>query len=126
MRGLRGCFKRRRIRGQRLGLPAAQQAPKGYRRRDHGTPVKPRAARKYAVGPIAGHAADNPNTHSDPGLRSTIISSNGETELMKNYRHILCGTDFSPASDDACIPAMELARGSGAKLTLLHVIDHFP
>ena len=45
---------------------------------------------------------------------------------MKNYRHILCGTDFSAASDNACIRARELARESGAKLTLLHVVDHFP
>jgi universal stress protein A len=45
---------------------------------------------------------------------------------MKSYRHILCGTDFSPASDDACIRALELARGSGAELTLLHIVDHFP
>ena len=45
---------------------------------------------------------------------------------MKTYRHILCGTDFSAASDDACVRALELARGSGAKLTLLHVVDHFP
>lgn len=45
---------------------------------------------------------------------------------MKNYRHILCGTDFSAASDDACMRARELARESGAKLTLLHVVDHFP
>ena len=45
---------------------------------------------------------------------------------MKSYRHILCGTDFSAASDDACVRALELARRSGAKLTLLHVVDHFP
>lgn len=45
---------------------------------------------------------------------------------MKTYRHILCATDFSTPSDDACRRASELARESAAKLTLLHVVDHFP
>ncbi len=45
---------------------------------------------------------------------------------MRSYRHILCGTDFSADSDDACMRAKELAKGSGARLTLLHVVDHFP
>ena len=46
--------------------------------------------------------------------------------MMKTYKHILCGTDFSPASDEACDRASRLAEESGAKLTLLHVVDHFP
>jgi len=45
---------------------------------------------------------------------------------MKPYRHILCATDFSPFCDRACIRAAELAQEAGAKLTLLHVVDHFP
>ena len=44
---------------------------------------------------------------------------------MKSYRHILCATDFSPYCDRACVHAAKLAKGSGAKLTLLHVVDHF-
>ncbi len=44
---------------------------------------------------------------------------------MKPYRHILCATDFSPYCDRACIHAAKLAKESGAKLTLLHVVDHF-
>lgn len=45
---------------------------------------------------------------------------------MKSYRHVLCATDFSPFCDRACGHAATLAKESGAKLTLLHVVDHFP
>lgn len=45
---------------------------------------------------------------------------------MKSYRHILCATDFSSYSDQACAQALTLAREAGAKLTLLHVVEHFP
>lgn len=45
---------------------------------------------------------------------------------MKSYRHILCATDFSKFCDNTCVHAAKLAKESGAKLTLLHVVDHFP
>jgi len=45
---------------------------------------------------------------------------------METYQHILCATDFSPFCDRACIHAAKLAKESDAKLTLLHVVDHFP
>lgn len=45
---------------------------------------------------------------------------------MAAYQHILCATDFSECSDEACAHAAELAQKSSARLTLLHVIDHFP
>lgn len=45
---------------------------------------------------------------------------------MKSYRHILCATDFSPVCDLVYAYAAQLARESGAKLTLLHVVAHFP
>lgn len=45
---------------------------------------------------------------------------------MKSYRHILCATDFSPYCDRASVHAAKLAKESGAKLTLLHVVDYFP
>ena len=45
---------------------------------------------------------------------------------MKNYRHILCPTDFSDHCRAAVERAMELAQHYGARLTLLHVIDYFP
>ena len=45
---------------------------------------------------------------------------------MKPYRHILCVTDFSIFSDRACVHAQTLAKRSGAALTLMHVVDHFP
>lgn len=45
---------------------------------------------------------------------------------MGNYQHILCATDFSECSDEACAHAAELAQESSARLTLLHVVDHFP
>ncbi len=45
---------------------------------------------------------------------------------MKSNRHILCATDFSSYSDRACAHALALAQETGAKLTLLHVVEHFP
>lgn len=45
---------------------------------------------------------------------------------MKSYRNILCATDFSSFSDRACVHATKLAKESGATLTLLHVVEHFP
>lgn len=45
---------------------------------------------------------------------------------MDNYRHILCATDFSTASDLACARAATLSQCCDARLTLLHVVDKFP
>ncbi len=45
---------------------------------------------------------------------------------MSEYSHILFATDFSPASDHAGRRAVEIARRYDARLTLLHVIEHFP
>jgi len=45
---------------------------------------------------------------------------------MKNYKHILCTSDFSPYSDEAFSCALKLAKEMSAKLTLLHVVDYFP
>jgi universal stress protein A len=45
---------------------------------------------------------------------------------MSTHQHILCVTDFSQDSDRACATAVELAELEGARLTLLHVIEHFP
>lgn len=45
---------------------------------------------------------------------------------MEPYRHILFATDLSEADEAAAIRAADLMRCWGAKLTLLHVIEHFP
>lgn len=45
---------------------------------------------------------------------------------MKLYRHILAAADFSAPSEAAARKAAELARCTGAELTLLHVVDYFP
>ena len=39
------------------------------------------------------------------------------------FRHILAPTDFSDYSQQAVVSAFELARTSGAKLTILHVVE---
>lgn len=49
-----------------------------------------------------------------------------ERTTLKEYRRILVATDFSPASEAAARRAVALARQSGARLLLLHVIAHFP
>lgn len=45
---------------------------------------------------------------------------------MKNYKDILCATDFSDHCRLAAERAVDLARLYGARLTLLHVVEHFP
>ena len=45
---------------------------------------------------------------------------------MKRYKNILCATDFSDNCRIAAERAADLARLYGAKLTLLHVEEHFP
>ena len=45
---------------------------------------------------------------------------------MGGYRNILCATDFSDQCRVAAERAADLARVYGARLTLLHVIEHFP
>jgi nucleotide-binding universal stress UspA family protein len=40
---------------------------------------------------------------------------------MRPIRHILVPTDFGPAANAALEQALDLARGLGAKITLLHV-----
>lgn len=45
---------------------------------------------------------------------------------MSSFNNILCPTDFTACSDEACAYAAELARENKAKLTLLHVVGHFP
>ncbi|MDD5330998.1 MAG: universal stress protein [Sulfuricella sp.] len=45
---------------------------------------------------------------------------------MENYRHVLVATDLSEACTAAALRGADLARRYGARLTLLHVIEHFP
>jgi universal stress protein A len=45
---------------------------------------------------------------------------------MNNYRHVVCATDFSAGSEQACLRAAALSGCFGARLTLLHVVEHFP
>lgn len=45
---------------------------------------------------------------------------------MTLYAHVLCAADFSGVADAAAHRAAELARLSGAGLTLVHVIEYFP
>jgi universal stress protein A len=45
---------------------------------------------------------------------------------MKRYKNILCATDFSSNCRIAAERAADLARLYGGRLTLLHVVEHFP
>lgn len=45
---------------------------------------------------------------------------------MKEYRHILIATDFSPVSETAARQAIDIAEHYQAALTFLHVVEHFP
>lgn len=45
---------------------------------------------------------------------------------MSDYRNILVAADFSAAGEAAARRAADLAERLGARLTLLHVLEHFP
>lgn len=45
---------------------------------------------------------------------------------MERYHNILCATDFSEHCRAAADRAADTARLNGAKLTLLHIVEHFP
>ena len=45
---------------------------------------------------------------------------------MERFRNILCATDFSDHCRIAAERAADLAQRYDARLTLLHVIEHFP
>ncbi len=45
---------------------------------------------------------------------------------MKAYQHILLTTDFSKLSEEVAKKAVNLAGHFYAKITLLHVVEHFP
>ena len=46
--------------------------------------------------------------------------------MNSGYVHVLVAIDFSPFSEGAARRAAEIARMSGAGLTMLHVVDYFP
>ncbi|MCU0766413.1 MAG: universal stress protein [Gammaproteobacteria bacterium] len=43
---------------------------------------------------------------------------------MPLYTHVLFATDFSPDSDKAGARAMAIAQATGARLTLVHVVEY--
>lgn len=45
---------------------------------------------------------------------------------MESYRHVLVATDLSPPGEAAALRGADLAHRYQARLTLLHVIEHFP
>lgn len=54
------------------------------------------------------------------------IEAFDKDDTMKTYKHILVATDFTKCSEEAAKRAVEIARQFNAKLTFLHVIEHFP
>jgi len=44
---------------------------------------------------------------------------------MKKFKNVLCAVDFSKYCRNAAERAAEIARFYGARLTLLHVVEHF-
>jgi universal stress protein A len=53
-------------------------------------------------------------------------NNNQPEDGMSEYQNILCVTDFSAASKRGIVRAVELAGHYQARLSLLHVIEHFP
>jgi universal stress protein A len=45
---------------------------------------------------------------------------------MEMYKNILCAVDLEQGGKSVCQRAVELVRHYDAKLTLLHVVEHFP
>jgi nucleotide-binding universal stress UspA family protein len=55
-------------------------------------------------------------------MASSVHRARREEATMADIRRITYATDFSPASLAAFRPAMDLARTTGAELTILHVL----
>jgi nucleotide-binding universal stress UspA family protein len=55
-----------------------------------------------------------------------VTASSVRLEAIANPRRILCPSDFSDASRTALEYGIVLARGFGARITLLHVLEWFP
>lgn len=82
-------------------------------------------------------------THGGHGIRHLILGSVAEKILLRapcpvltigpdtqrraladgNVTTILCATDFDPGSEDALQQSVDLARTTGAYLTLVHAVD---
>lgn len=63
--------------------------------------------------------------HADRDVLVMKVSGGSEVE-GDGYRHILVALDFSEAGRVTLARAVALARACGSRLTLAHVIDHFP
>ena len=45
---------------------------------------------------------------------------------LKMYKHILLAVDFSANTDNIVVRALEMVTQNGAKLSLVHILDHIP
>jgi nucleotide-binding universal stress UspA family protein len=99
---------------------------------------------------IVGYAAESAadllvlGSHGREGVQHVLFGSTAERVLHKapcptlvvpfhagdvgsvdtvRFAHVLCATDFSPASTKALGLAMTMAREQGAALTVLHVVE---
>ena len=60
-------------------------------------------------------------------INEKVIADKTNREgTMKAYQHILLTTDFSKFSEEVAKKAANLAGHFNAKITLLHVAEHFP
>jgi nucleotide-binding universal stress UspA family protein len=55
-----------------------------------------------------------------------VPRSNPEADAVPSFRRILCPIDFSEPCLKALAYAIDIARRSGARLTLLHIVEWFP
>lgn len=55
-----------------------------------------------------------------------VANKNSARGSADAYHHLLVATDFSAAAAAAIVRALDLARRTRAKLTILHVIPYFP
>ena len=104
-----------------------------------------------AAATILGYAAENDvdlivlGTHGRTGFERFVLGSVTEKVVRKArcavltvpsgapdapqrplFARILCGTDFSPASDRAAQYALSLAQEAKGQLTMLHVVEWLP
>ena len=83
------------------------------------------AHRTHGMGFLVPDRCNQILHHADRDVLVMKIGKNGAVQKA-GYGHILVAVDFSEASGPTLERGGALARACGSRVTLMHVIDHFP
>lgn len=81
--------------------------------------------RSHGMGMLVPDRCNQILHHAD---RDVLVMKTGKNggEQEAGYGHVLIAVDFSEASAPTLRHGVALARACGSRITLIHVIDHFP